>query len=243
MDQGVTRVPGLRGANAWLVETAQGLVLVDTGLPGQVRRILDFLAGQGRAPGDLCAIVLTHADPDHTGSAGALKALTGAPVAIHRHDAPALAGGFTPRRAKGPLSARTLLPRLARLGHEAGMALVMRLRPGAGWAPLVADALLEDGERIAGLRVVHAPGHTAGSIALWRDDGALFAGDAVFGDPLGRAHPPPPATALDPVQARATAQRLFSLPFTTLYPGHGQPVVGRAAVGPRDPAPPGPPSA
>jgi glyoxylase-like metal-dependent hydrolase (beta-lactamase superfamily II) len=212
----------------WLVPVGDGLVVVDTGLPGNAAAILDHLARAGHAPGDLRAIVLTHADPDHAGSAADLRARTGAPVAIHAHEASVLAGGLTPRRAKGPLRVRTLLPRLARLGHEAGMALVLRLAPRrSGWRPLRADVLLRDGDGVAGLRVLHVPGHTAGSIALLRDDGALLAGDAVFGDAAGRAHHPPRRTALDPEAARASARRLMTLGFTTLYPGHGLPVRGR----------------
>jgi glyoxylase-like metal-dependent hydrolase (beta-lactamase superfamily II) len=222
----VHRVPGVIGANAYLVASAAGLALVDAGLPGQGRRIVDFIASLGHAPGALGTIVLTHADPDHAGSAAEVAALTGARVAIHEHDAPVLAGGLTPRRAKGRLTARTLLPRLARLGHEVGMALVLRW-PGRrrGWRPLTADVLLRDGDLVGGLRVVHAPGHTAGSIALLAEDGALLTGDAVFGDAHGRAHFPPRALSLDPAQARATARRLVDSGFTTLYPGHGAPVL------------------
>ena len=221
------RIPGVRGANAYLVATASGLVLVDAGLPGNGLRIVAFLESLGHAAGALGTIVLTHSDPDHTGSAAELKALTGARVAIHEHDAPVLAGGLTPRQAKGALTARTVLPRLARAGHELAMAALLRGPWGRrGWRPLAADHLLRDGDAVSGLLVVHAPGHTAGSIALRGEDGSLFTGDAVFGDPLGRAHFPPAATALDPAQARASAQRLVAAGFATLYPGHGEPVLG-----------------
>jgi len=228
----VHRVPGLRGANAYLVASAEGLALVDAGLPGQGGRIVAFLTSLGQAPADLSAIVLTHADPDHAGSAAEVRALTGAPIAVHEHDAPVLAGGLTRRGAKGPLTARTLLPRLARTGHELGLALVLRW-PGRrrGWRPVTADRLLHDGDLVAGLRVVHAPGHTAGSIALRAEDGSLFTGDAVFGDERGRAHYPPPFLSLDPAQARATARRLVESGFRALFPGHGEKVVA-----PRTPA-------
>jgi len=224
----ILRVPGVRGANAWLVRTVEGAVLVDTGLPGNAPRIAAFLAAQGLARGELEAIVLTHSDPDHGGSAAELKALTGAPVAIHPHDAAVLAGGFTPGSAKGPWRRATALRRLARLGHELGMATMVRLPwPGNPWRRLVPDLLLRDGDLLHGLRVVHAPGHTAGSVVLVTADDAILAGDAVFGDAHGRAHCPPSGSALDPERARETARRLVEGGFRTLYPGHGAPVMGR----------------
>jgi glyoxylase-like metal-dependent hydrolase (beta-lactamase superfamily II) len=228
----VLLVPGVRGANAWLVASPEGLVLVDTGLPGNGERVVAFLTSLGRAPGDLSAIALTHHDPDHAGSAAEVKALTGAPVAVHAHDAPVLAGGLTAAASKGPWRRGALLARLARLGHEIGMALMVRLPwTRATWRRCPADRLLADGDRLPGLAVVHAPGHTAGSAAFRADDGALLTGDAVFGDAHGRAHYPPRALALDPAQARATAHRLVASGFTVLYPGHGLPVAGTAGRG------------
>jgi glyoxylase-like metal-dependent hydrolase (beta-lactamase superfamily II) len=230
----VLRVPGVRGATAYLVVSATGLVLVDCGFPGNGPRIVAFLESLGRRAGDLDAIVLTHCDPDHGGSAAEVRALTGARVAIHEHDAAALAGGLTPGRCKGPWRRRTLLPRLLRLGHELGMAVVGRLPwTRRAWRPCTADLLLRDGDRLPGLRVVHAPGHTAGSIALRGDEGDLLTGDAVFGDTRGRAHYPPARLALDPAQARDTARRLVESGFTTLYPGHGEPVRGPSGGGGR----------
>jgi glyoxylase-like metal-dependent hydrolase (beta-lactamase superfamily II) len=203
-------------------------VIVDTGLPGNGTRMLDFLAAHGHAVHDLRAIVLTHADPDHSGSAAELRTLTKVPVAIHEHDAHVLAGGLTPRGAKGALCARSLPNRLARLCHELAMGVVLRLGSSrSGWRALRSDLVLRDGDAVSGLRVIHVPGHTAGSIALAREDGALFVGDAVFGDALGRAHLPPCVTALDPELARASALRLFSRGFSVLYPGHGEPVASR----------------
>jgi len=235
MAQQVLRVPGVRGANAWLVLSAEGLVLVDTGLPGNGPRIAAFVASLGRATREL-TVALTHYDPDHAGSASEVRELTGARVAIHEADAAVLEGGLTLRRCKGPWRRRTALPRLARIGHELGMAAMVRL-PGAlrTWRRCTPDLLLGDGDTLPGLRVIHAPGHTAGSIALRGEGGALLTGDAVFGDAQGRAHYPPAALALDPAQARATAHRLVASGFSALYPGHGEPVPGRGPA----PAPAG----
>ena len=85
---GVYKVDGGRAANVYLVETGHGLLVVDTGMPGNARRIVAFIQGIGRQAADLRYIVLTHCDIDHTGSVAGLKELTGAEVAIHELDGP-----------------------------------------------------------------------------------------------------------------------------------------------------------
>jgi len=72
---GVHLVDGVRGSNVYLL-TDGPMTLVDTGLPGNVAAILDFIALLGRDPGELAYIVLTHGHMDHSGSAAALKRVT-----------------------------------------------------------------------------------------------------------------------------------------------------------------------
>ena len=203
--EGLHRIDGVRISNACLVSVEDGLVLVDTGIPGNAKRILAFIERLGRRPGELQAIILTHWHIDHVGSVAELRRLTGAQVAIHELDAPVLAGRERP--AKG----RRVMAIIDRL---------FRLRPAT------ADLLLRDGDRIGGLEVVHVPGHTAGSIALRRDDGVVFSGDALPGDRHGGIQPPDPGLSLDPVQARASAEKIRALGPTLLLPGHGRPAAG-----------------
>src|SRR5438094_2443283 len=70
--EGVYRVPA-RHANTYLVEADNGLVLVDTGMPGSENRILKAVADLGREPSDVKLILLTHRHWDNIGSAAALK--------------------------------------------------------------------------------------------------------------------------------------------------------------------------
>jgi glyoxylase-like metal-dependent hydrolase (beta-lactamase superfamily II) len=203
--EGVHRVDGVRISNAYLVSGDDGLVLVDTGIPGNAKRILAFIERLGHRPDELRAIVLTHWHIDHVGSVAELQRLTGAPVAIHELDAPVLAGRERPAKGRRAMAVITWL---------------FRLRPAT------ADRLLRDGDRVGGLEVLHVPGHTAGSIALRRADGVVFSGDALLGDRHGGIRPPDPGLSLDPVQARASAEKIRGLGFTLLLPGHGRPAAG-----------------
>jgi glyoxylase-like metal-dependent hydrolase (beta-lactamase superfamily II) len=79
-----------------------------------------------------------------------------------------------------------------------------------------------------GIRVIHVPGHTPGSVALYSDaERALFVGDAIFS---GGCHlmPSPPYLAGDPGQANESAKALASLPWAVdhVFPAHGEPVYG-----------------
>lgn len=53
--------------NAYIVDSDQGVTLIDTGLPKKDGLISDVLEVIGRNPSDVKAIVLTHSHTDHAG--------------------------------------------------------------------------------------------------------------------------------------------------------------------------------
>ena len=205
--EGLYRIDGVRGANAYLVGTDNGLLVVDTGFSGNADRIVAAVHGIGCEPGDVRTIVLTHSDPDHIGSLARLKGLTGAKVAIHADDAAALAGRGRGKRPKGLLG------------------VVFRaIAPFVRIPPVDADIVLHDGDSVAGFTVMHTPGHTAGSITLSRD-GIVFSGDALLSDSKGQARPPVKMLCADYEQALASAETIRALGYRILLPGHGEPVL------------------
>src|SRR5664280_91684 len=200
MADGVFNVDGVRVANVYLVVTQDGLLLVDTGMPGHARRILRFIEGLGRQPRDLRDIVLTHCDIDHVVSVAELKRRTGARVAIHELDVAVLSGEQRPQK-----------------GGLAMVALYRLLR----FRPIAPDLRLRDGDTIGGLQVMHVAGHTAGSIALLRNDGVVSSGDALLSDTHGNVLPPDPRLALDPAQALLSAEMIRARRAGLLLAGHG----------------------
>lgn len=82
--------------NFYLVEEADGLVLVDAGLPAHLGQLREHLAAAGRSPADIRAVLLTHGHPDHTGLARTLQQ-AGADIWVHEQDAAILRDG--PRSA------------------------------------------------------------------------------------------------------------------------------------------------
>ena len=87
---------------------------------------------------------------------------------------------------------------------------------------------MRDGETLefAGFRfrVLATPGHTSGSVCyLAEGEDALFAGDTLFEESLGRTDFP--TGSVQEIVA-SISQVLFALPEDTMvYPGHGNPTT------------------
>lgn len=78
---------GLGFVNCYLVRVDGGFILIDTGMPNNREALETHLRNEGRAPGKLKLIILTHGDIDHSGNALYLKSRYDVPVAMHQGDA------------------------------------------------------------------------------------------------------------------------------------------------------------
>lgn len=208
----IQRIPGVRGAQAYLYRGAEGIAVIDPGYTGSFRAVLDYLSVEGLRPTDLRWIILTHHHIDHAGTAFALCQATGATLAVHRDDAPYL-------RAVRPREPMTFW----------GMADLLPIQL-ASYLVSCADCelqRLDDGDLIAGLTVIHCPGHTPGSICLWSvTDSVLFTGDVLNNERGIRT--PPWTVNHSHRHAMKAPERLSGLRFERAYFGHG-PAIMKAA--------------
>jgi len=77
------------------------------------------------------------------------------------------------------------------------------------------------------LEVLEAPGHAPGSVCFyWKENRALFTGDVVFNQSVGRVDLP----GGDPSALGRTIDRLTTLEVDLLLPGHGPLLQGKGAV-------------
>jgi hydroxyacylglutathione hydrolase len=138
------------------------ICLIDSGVAGSEKIILDYLKRTGKSPEEIKRLILTHAHPDHVGAAAAIKRISGCTVAAHA----------------------------AEKAWIEDVDLQAKERPVPGFFSLVGgsvpvDQTLQDGEVLhleggLALQVLHIPGHSPGSLSLWlAEDGALFSADAV----------------------------------------------------------------
>ena len=98
--------------------------------------------------------------------------------------------------------------------------------------PGLVDRELQDGDEIdldGGASVVHVPGHTAGSIAVYLPGRRLlFSGDAAVADPEGRLMVG--VFNVDTQQARESFRRLAALDVDVACFGHGKPYDRDASI-------------
>ncbi len=208
----------LRASNCYLLRH-DGVVVIDSGLRGETDAILRAMGRKGMRPADLRLILLTHGHFDHAGGAARLAAATGAPVALHAADAILLRFGQEVPAPPIIGWARTL-SRMLSIGFVRS-----RMTMGA-YSPdiVIGDedfSLLPYG--VPG-KVIHTPGHTAGSVSVLLQDGRAIVGDlAMNGFPSLRSRPAPPIVAQDPSELLKSWRMLCERGATTIYPGHGAP--------------------
>ena len=206
-------VGGPRGVRAFVI-TGERPFLVDTGIPGSASAILGKLEELSIAPGDIALIVITHAHPDHAGSAAELQAITGAPILAQRLDAPALGAG-----ASEPVVGRT--PE-AKAFAEQIAARMANAPSGPAYASVDAAVIVDDeadlGEFGVDARVIHTPGHTAGGLTV-----VLGNGEAITGDLIDRldGRPALAGFATDADAAVASVARVLALRPAVAHTCHG----------------------
>lgn len=221
---------GVESTLCYAIADAEGRVhLIDPGwdTDDNLARLEAGLALAGFGLDDVRGVTATHLHPDHLGLGTQLLRDRGIPVGMHRREHVALS------RALYPDADATI----ARWGvpDEWLPQVVPVLTPRARPSGYAADVVLDDGQLLdipgRRVRVVHTPGHTAGSICLHDEDEQLFfSGDHVLpiinpGLGLGGFEPDD-----DPVGAAlASYAAMTAYDDTEVCPGHGYRFHGLAA--------------
>lgn len=205
------------GARVTVLTEGDEVVLVDTGSRGSVGPITTGLESLGISPERVGLIVLTHYHPDHTGGLSGLAPVTSAKVAAHRSEADILSGkSDAPSPFRNGLIGKLASPVVDRFYGE----------------PVNVDVLLDDGDRLPvsmDIDVIHAPGHTPGSICLYLPKMRLV----IVGDALQyrfhRLSPPARAFSQDRRQAIESMAKLLEFDIETMCFGHFPPLRGDIA--------------
>ena len=205
--------------HAFLIEDDDGLTLIDTLFDTDGRVVLEQIEAIGRAVTDLKRIVLTHAHRSHLGGLAALKRLSGATVYSHAWEADIIAG----ERAPQQVSWRPQDP-LVTYHYQVANNINIAKHP-----PCRVDEMVDDGDMLGSLTVIHTPGHTPGHLAFWQAaQQVLFCGDAIVTSPKFMAGWP--GFVLNEQQHEASLQRLAAFDAEILAFGHGDPITTNGAA-------------
>ncbi len=164
---GNTWYVGTDGLTALLIETGDGLILVDGGLPQSAPLIVDNVRSLGFDPLDIVAIFVSHAHFDHAGGVNAIQRLTRANV-------------YTSDVALATLVTGELQPDDPQFEAESSA----RAFPAINQVSVVAD-----GEGISvgsvTMTAVYTPGHTPGGVTwTWQSCALGNCYDVVYADSL-----------------------------------------------------------
>lgn len=185
-------VVGMLETNCYVIydeETRLG-ACVDPG--GSADGIISFLKEENIK---IAAILLTHGHFDHIAALQKVKEYSGAPV---------YAGFYEQELLEKPE---------VNLSNQFGVEV-----------SVTADHNLKDGEVLAigeiDIKTLYTPGHTSGGVCFYLEkEKALFSGDTLFSDSVGRTDLP---TGSMEVLYKSIREQLFILPDDVkVYPGHG----------------------
>lgn len=204
----------------YLIEEAGAVTIIDAGLPAYYSDLVDELAVMGRSIEDVEAVVLTHGHSDHIGFAEKMRVTHGTMVTVHELDA-ALARGEVPNPQAG--TGETKLSSMLGFLLYSVRKGALRIKTLGEVSTFTIDGTLD----VPGSpRVIHAPGHTPGCVALHSEHvDALLVGDVLstLGVPSGRTGPQIAPFAADPDEALASLQQIEGVEASWLLPGHGAP--------------------
>jgi glyoxylase-like metal-dependent hydrolase (beta-lactamase superfamily II) len=174
-------------------------VLIDPGHEHLFGHVREGLAKLSLSPDEIDIVIITHGHPDHMEG---VKVFAGTSTII--------------------------------AVHASEMEFIRHMAPHYGEALGISDfepgILLKEGHLKIGelsLEVIQTPGHSPGSICLYRlDKKVLFTGDVVFNQGIGRTDLPGGSGE----ELKGSIKRISGLDTEYLLPGHGDIVTGRDKI-------------
>jgi len=203
--------------NTCYVIKEKGVIMVDGGPPKMRSTFIKKMNEFAVDPKEIKLVVLTHGDFDHVGSAGEIRELSGAKIAIHNKDQLHLEQGIFnwPKGVNtwGKISRTLLMP---------------LIKNAMAFQKTKADLILDDRDfplnnyGISG-RILYTPGHTSGSVSVLLDSGEVFAGCLTHNRLPFTSHPALPIYAENLNLVKESWKKLIDAGAKTIFPAHGKP--------------------
>ena len=214
-----------------LVSEGDEVTLVDTGYPGDRDRVIASLGRIGHQPADVAAVVLTHAHPDHLGSAEYFRRELSTRVLAHECEVANADGSGIEQVSTSAIIRRAWHPDVLLWARD-----VLALKAERVERLSSVDTFSDDVLDVPGHPVpVYTPGHTSGHCALHLPErGVLVTGDALMTEhavvPTTGPQLMPEFFNQDTDLARASLLVLGDLAADVVVPGHGPAFRGTPAA-------------
>ena len=150
-----------RFVNCYIIE-GKKITLIDTGVSGSEKIIFDYLKTIGRKPSDITQVLLTHTHPDHIGALKTIKDETGCKVGVHKEE-------------------KDWVEDIEKQFHSRPVPSFHNLVIGSCKTDflLAEDDVIDLGNELT-IKVIHTPGHSAGSVTFHvMPDNAFICGDVI----------------------------------------------------------------
>ncbi|MGY3777270.1 MBL fold metallo-hydrolase [Isobaculum melis] len=201
----LTTLPGIFPVNVFIIEEANSLTLIDTGIEESAADIIHRIEQFEKK---LETIIITHSHSDHIGSLAQLKnSYPDAKVMMSKKEYQMSLAPIDEQQAKYQTTGAPVLP-----------------------LPVQLDQLVEDGDQIGSLTVIETPGHTPGSISLLdHRTNHLFVGDlfqthgghGIAGD-IQPLFPLPGKSTWDFEEAINSTEKICTYQATIVATAHGE---------------------
>jgi hydroxyacylglutathione hydrolase len=206
--------------NVYFIEDGDGVIQFDAGTKAMRKHV----RAAGEELGGIKKVVLGHGHADHRGTAPFV-------------DAPAFCHPDEVVDAESPAAVDSYMEISKLPLLRARLAYPLLLRRWDGGAVGI-EGTVDEGDEVAGFRVVEFPGHARGLIGLWREsDRVALVSDVIYlvdsvrlGKPLppGEASVPHPAWAWNHDKAKESVRKLAALDPALVGAGHHEPLEGES---------------
>ncbi len=228
MAQEIIRID-LKGVNCYLIKAGEGFLLVDTGghltmdkeYTDRYTELKAVLEKEECTEGKLKAVLLTHGDSDHTANVTKIKKDFHTVIAMHEKDLelvqkPTLDKVMENSKFRSPVNRVMFFV----FNKPIRKLMAKALKDYDAFTP---DLFLTEGEELLrygfDAKILHLPGHTAGSIGILTSQGDLICGDLFANIKM----PQPAPNAADFNLMFQSIARLKGQKIKRIYPGHGSP--------------------
>jgi hydroxyacylglutathione hydrolase len=205
------------GINCYLIKTSQKHLLIDSGFPAKRDFLEKELQRLGCKQGNLELVILTHGDHDHSGNCVYLREKYGAKIVMHADDFGMVEYSDMGWNRKTKPDKISLILRITRL-------FTSFFNPGK-FEPFKPDSAIDEGFDFSPFgfdaKVLHLPGHSAGSIGILTINGDLFCGDLIY----NFFNKPGGYYINDLSDYKSSIQKLKRLSIKKIFPGHGKPFL------------------